>query len=310
MSCRHLPALAAAALVAVGTGTLFTTPAYADHDPPPARGGPGFASIIDLGLRPDHVVLDRRVHEGGIASTSACAEPSLTQSNNTDLIQASVSIACLGGGVSGGTGLARSFVVPPDGFTVGCVRFGVAVNQGGDWPVFVRIFTGGAITGPYDALTLLGETSLVIPDGGGDALYTAEFPGAVALPGGSFMIIEIWCPSRIVAAGGDAGLIFIAKNSAGQSAPSYIRAPECGPVNFVSLASAGFPNSHLIMTVFSAEEVGECPADLNGDGTVDGADLGLLLSSWGGTGSADLNNDGVVDGADLGLLLSGWGACP
>ncbi len=48
--------------------------------------------------------------------------------------------------------------------------------------------------------------------------------------------------------------------------------------------------------------------DLNGDGVVDGADLGLLLSAWGSGGSdADLNEDGVVDGADLGLLLSAWG---
>jgi len=49
------------------------------------------------------------------------------------------------------------------------------------------------------------------------------------------------------------------------------------------------------------------PADLNGDGVVDGADLGLLLGQWGSDGPADLNDDGVVDGADLGLLLGAWG---
>jgi len=48
-------------------------------------------------------------------------------------------------------------------------------------------------------------------------------------------------------------------------------------------------------------------ADLNGDGVVDGADLGLLLGQWGADGPADLNDDGVVDGADLGLLLGAWG---
>jgi phosphodiesterase/alkaline phosphatase D-like protein len=47
-------------------------------------------------------------------------------------------------------------------------------------------------------------------------------------------------------------------------------------------------------------------ADLNGDGAVDGTDLGLLLVQWGGAGSADLNGDGTVDGADLALLLSTW----
>ncbi len=59
-----------------------------------------------------------------------------------------------------------------------------------------------------------------------------------------------------------------------------------------------------------AGEPAPCPADLTGDGSVDGADLGLLLQSWGNTGAADLNADGIIDGADLGLLLSAWGACP
>lgn len=54
-----------------------------------------------------------------------------------------------------------------------------------------------------------------------------------------------------------------------------------------------------------------CPADLNIDGVVDGADMGLLLGAWGpGNGIADINRDGVVDGADMGLLLGAWGTCP
>ncbi len=47
--------------------------------------------------------------------------------------------------------------------------------------------------------------------------------------------------------------------------------------------------------------------DLNGDGVVDAADLGILLANWGlRGGAADLNGDGIVDAADLGLLLSAW----
>jgi len=51
-----------------------------------------------------------------------------------------------------------------------------------------------------------------------------------------------------------------------------------------------------------------CPADLNHDGIVDGADLGELLSAW-GTSAFDLACDGSTDGADLGVLLAAWGAC-
>ena len=51
------------------------------------------------------------------------------------------------------------------------------------------------------------------------------------------------------------------------------------------------------------------PADLNSSGTVDGADLAILLSQWGaGAASpADLTDDGVVNGGDLAVLLSDWG---
>ncbi len=48
------------------------------------------------------------------------------------------------------------------------------------------------------------------------------------------------------------------------------------------------------------------PADLNADGTVNGADLGMLLGQFGAAGSADLDHNGVVDGADLGSMLAAW----
>ena len=48
------------------------------------------------------------------------------------------------------------------------------------------------------------------------------------------------------------------------------------------------------------------PGDVNGDGRVDSADLGMLLSNWGNPGAGDLDADGVVNSNDLGILLSGW----
>ena len=53
-----------------------------------------------------------------------------------------------------------------------------------------------------------------------------------------------------------------------------------------------------------------CPAEINGDGSVDGADLGMLLAAWGSADSAsDLDGNGSVGGADLGMLLAAWGGC-
>ena len=54
----------------------------------------------------------------------------------------------------------------------------------------------------------------------------------------------------------------------------------------------------------------DCPADLNGDGVVDSADLGLLIAAWNtADADADINGDGAVDAADLGLLVGAWGDC-
>ncbi len=60
----------------------------------------------------------------------------------------------------------------------------------------------------------------------------------------------------------------------------------------------------------------ECPADLNGNGFVDGADLAIMLSGWAPCQNqipgclADLNLDANVNGGDLSILLAGWGPCP
>jgi hypothetical protein len=55
---------------------------------------------------------------------------------------------------------------------------------------------------------------------------------------------------------------------------------------------------------------GSCVGDLNGDGSVTGADLGILLGDWGQATASDIDGNGVVDGADLGRLLGAWGPCP
>ena len=52
-----------------------------------------------------------------------------------------------------------------------------------------------------------------------------------------------------------------------------------------------------------------CPADLDGSGSVDFADLVSLLSSWDQPGAADLDESGLVDFNDLIILLGVWGEC-
>ena len=54
-------------------------------------------------------------------------------------------------------------------------------------------------------------------------------------------------------------------------------------------------------------------ADFDGNGQIDGGDIGMLIAAWGpcpGGGCPwDLNLDGLIDGTDLGLFLNYWGPC-
>lgn len=61
----------------------------------------------------------------------------------------------------------------------------------------------------------------------------------------------------------------------------------------------------------TGETTTECPGDLDGSGTVDAADLAVLLGAWGPNPGhpADLDGNRTVDAADLAALLGGWGGC-
>ena len=57
-----------------------------------------------------------------------------------------------------------------------------------------------------------------------------------------------------------------------------------------------------------------CPADIDGSGTIDAIDLAIVIGYWGTDGGkdypqADIDGSGDIDGADLATLLGSWGAC-
>jgi predicted dienelactone hydrolase len=54
------------------------------------------------------------------------------------------------------------------------------------------------------------------------------------------------------------------------------------------------------------EVTASSPADLDGDGAVNAADLAIMLGAWGTPGPGDLDGSGAVDAADLALLLGQW----
>ncbi len=76
-----------------------------------------------------------------------------------------------------------------------------------------------------------------------------------------------------------------------------------------SLVEAGVDDVAIVG--LDCGETNPCQGDLNADGIVNGADLGLLLIDWNvkGPSAADLDGNLIVNGADLGLLLVAWGPC-
>jgi hypothetical protein len=76
-------------------------------------------------------------------------------------------------------------------------------------------------------------------------------------------------------------------------------------LNTGSLVEAGIDR----VRVFTLGCSSSGPAgDLDGNGTVDAADLAILLGAWGLTGPGDLDGNGTVDAADLATLLGNWSA--
>jgi glucose/arabinose dehydrogenase len=85
----------------------------------------------------------------------------------------------------------------------------------------------------------------------------------------------------------------------------------------VYVVDQGSTTTGQIFKIIAASGEAPCPpettpGDINGDGLVDGTDLGLLLAAWGecppsGDCPADVNGDGRINGSDLGVLLNNWG---
>jgi len=68
----------------------------------------------------------------------------------------------------------------------------------------------------------------------------------------------------------------------------------------------------VLISAISCVPENNCPSDLDGNGTVDAADIGAILLAFGDcTGCpADLDGNGSVDAADIGAILLAFGDCP
>lgn len=181
------------------------------------------------------------------SSRGACSGIPVTQSVEPNVV-AGPSVWCGSATMNAETSLARSFVATEDG-VIDCIRFAILENWDPPWNVYVRVLQG-SVAGPYANLTLLAETPVDIPMGIAQEFIDADM---VDLPisAGVEYVVELRVPSRFPSDGGDGGLLALGCNSLGETAPTYIRAPACGANDFIPLASIGFGNRHLVMTLLT-----------------------------------------------------------
>jgi hypothetical protein len=172
-------------------------------------------------------------------------------------------------------------------------------DLGGD-PYFTTPNTlgfGGWVPGPYMAYSRCGEFKMTT--GQVETFASLEFWGGSEV--GNGMTLEAYLDGEL---NGTTIIEF----------PPYYQhyTVAISGVQFDTLRLNGWGPAHdgCFFAVVDHVVIGsDCPADFDGDGDVDTADLLYLLAAW-GTPDGDVDGDNDTDTADLLALLAAWGECP
>jgi hypothetical protein len=135
--------------------------------------------------------------------------------------------------------------------------------------------------------------------GYGELQFVAVDGGGVAVPADGFL----WVAVQADVSG--AGWFIADRNPDIGASDDLVAVDEGGGFAYYDFGDDMISNMQLVMAVPGDA----CPADFDGDGDVDTADLLYLLGAW-GTPDGDIDGDGDTDTADLLALLAAWGECP
>jgi hypothetical protein len=241
---------------------------------------------------------------GEVLAAQSCAEPGAQPiASNFDESLATRCIACQAAGISFANIFARTFSRSELGgsYAFGCLDFGLD-NSGhyleGEIGVWIDP-DGGAPS--FGELIPLQSIAVGLYHGAAQLVTASGEPMCVELEPSQTLVVTLSIPPSSTGFATGAG-------GAASDGETWLLANDCGLGDFVSLSSLGFSDRHWFVRLSGSRGCGEAiPGDLNLDGLVDGADLGILLLAWGtDNAAADLDRDGLVDGADLGLLLLQW----
>jgi len=217
----------------------------------------------------------------------------------------------LGAGLSG---VGQCAAPHPDG---GVVVGGIFGDAGGAPANRVAWWDGASWSplgsGVNDRVRALRVADL--GDGQGPAIYAG---GDFIVSGGEFVPRAArwdgatWAPiASTIDNGAVRALAFAPQTPGSPGAPGAAPALWLGG-DFTVLETQVAVRVTRLVGCASDEPPPECPGDADMNGVVDFADLSVVLSNFGASGTpgapGDLNNDGEVDFADLSLVLSNFGA--
>lgn len=203
-------------------------------------------------------------HAGSAVAPSAptapngpgCGPEVVTQSTS-QAITALNSVSCNSGGLHADNSYFRAFDLAGagylDGFDVCSVEIGVELADAGDpattQPVTVRLYRGpsGFPTGFPGSFVQIASSTVQMADA---ALSIVSVPLLASVPAGDSLVVEVFTPDGQVAGHS----FFIGSNSAGESAPSYLAAADCGITAPTTTSAIGFGNMQIVLNV-----VGDVP---------------------------------------------------
>lgn len=180
--------------------------------------------------------------------------PVTLSQTSADAIGASDSLACgnNGDGTTAENSWYRVFRLADAGIStslqVDSVTFGVQESAGTP-AVQVKIgtYAGNLTQTQLDTtqITPIASATFNVPNTASTATTTVTVPVAANVPAQSQMIVEVFSPNLA----GTGKYFYIGGNSAGESKPSYLRAPACGSAQPVTTGSIGFATSHIVIKV-------------------------------------------------------------
>jgi hypothetical protein len=215
------------------------------------------ASSLLLGVAAHGATLSRNSNPPS-ATTGQVALPTLavetiTQSTNTATVTSGNSVSCNGGAplfLHTDNSYYRAFTLasfnpPLDNlqFMVQSVSIGVEQadgtpdGPGGTQSIEIRLFATLGPARSTENVVVADQTLTILP--------VAMTVQPVLLNASDILAVEVFTPTGQVLGNS----FFIGSNALGQSAPSFIRAASCGIAEITNLASIGFANMHIVMTV-------------------------------------------------------------